>query len=67
MKKTDTTKEVIGIPNWFANPLMLEKGGGCCDKYEEEFQGWFTGCKFQKRQKIRIKNDLLLIAWHPSR
>ena len=34
---------------------------------EDEFFEWFEGYKKRKAQKTSIKEELLLIAWHPSR
>ena len=46
--------------------FMLKEGGGYCGGFEEEFRKRFTGYKFQKSEKIRIKNELLPIAWYPA-
>ena len=45
---------------------MLKEGGGYCGGFGEEFRKCFTGYKFQKSEKIRIKDELLPIAWHPA-
>ena len=35
--------------------------------YEDEFFQWYNGYEKQKVQKARIKDELMSIAWHPSR
>ena len=37
------------------------------DDDEEKFFKWFDGYKKRKVQEASIKEELLLIAWHPSR
>ena len=37
------------------------------DDDEDNFFKWYEGYKKQKIQKASIKEELALIAWHPSR
>ena len=48
------------VPDWFITAEMLEK---CQDKEEE----WFEGFKRRKAQRLKIKEELLPVTWHPDR
>ena len=37
------------------------------DNDEEKFSEWYDGCEARKAQKASIKEELMPIAWHPSR
>ena len=37
------------------------------DDYEDEFFEWYNGYEKRKAQKAKIKDELMPIAWHPSR
>ena len=37
------------------------------DNDEDKFFEWYDGYKKRKAQKAKIKEELLPIAWHPSR
>ena len=36
-----------------------------CD--DDELIEWYGGYQKRKAQKVQIKEELMLIAWHPSR
>ena len=65
------------IPDWF---VTTEGTDMWCDDYydgkdkfieftddEDNFIEWYDGYKKRKAQKASIKEELLPIAWHPSR
>ena len=44
-----------------------DDGGHWDDADEDKFFEWYDGYKKRKAQKASIKQELLPIAWHPSR
>ena len=63
------------VPDWFVKQRHIgPRGDGDYDgghwednKDEDSFFKWYYGYKTCKAQKTSIKEELLLIAWHPSR
>ena len=35
--------------------------------HDDEMIGWYKGYKKRKAQKVKIKEELLPITWHPDR
>ena len=56
------------IPDWFVTQgqtqLWHDDGEYCVD---DKLVEWYDGYKKRKAQKASIKEELLTIAWHPSR
>ena len=44
-----------------------DDGGHWYDDAEDKFFEWYDGYKKPKGQKAKIKDWLMLIAWHPDR
>ena len=66
--KFNSSEEVDDIPDWFITLEMIEIGSRCCGaSCDDEFDEWFNGFKERKAQKAQIKDELMPIAWHPSR
>ena len=54
-----------GVDMWYDD--YYDDGGQWDDNDEDTFFEWYDGYKKQKAQKVKIKKELLPIAWHPSR
>ena len=64
------------VPHWFVTRDGLYmwhddyydgNGGHWDDDDEDKFFEWYNGYQKGKAQKAKIKEELLPIAWHPSR
>ena len=55
------------VPDWFATQQV--KSWHDYDEYcnDDEAIEWYKGYQKCKAQKIEIKEELMSIAWHPSR
>ena len=56
------------VPNWFVTQQELQTWddyNGLCNN--DRLIKWYDGYQKRKAQKAKIKKELLLIAWHPSR
>ena len=56
------------VPDWFVTQEQLEiwnDGDDYC--IGDEIIEWYKRYKKLRAQKAKIKEELLLIAWHPSR
>ena len=51
------------VPDWFVTQQLKIWH----DNDEDKFSHWYDGYKKRKSQKASIKEELLPIAWHPSR
>ena len=59
---------MIYVPDWFVTQQLLKlwyDEDKYCNDYK--FIKWYKGYQKCKAQKAKIKEDLLPIAWHPSR
>ena len=59
-------------PDWFVTRENTALWHDClaseyCHNDEDNFFKWYEGYKKQKAQKASIKEELMSIAWHPSR
>ena len=59
------------VPDWFMTQQQLRQFYDD-DEYDDEFFKWYKVKwheDYQKRktQKAKIKDELMLIVWHPSR
>ena len=64
------------VPDWFITREWVDMcyddyydddGGHWDDDDEDKLFEWYNGYKKRKVQKASIKEELLPIAWHPSR
>ena len=64
------------VPDWFITREWVDMcyddyydgdGGHWDDDDEDNLFEWYNGYKKRKVQKASIKEELLPIAWHPSR
>ena len=55
------------VPDWFVTKeqIGLWHDSKYCD--DDKLIEWSDGYKKRKAQKARIKEELIRIAWHPSR
>ena len=56
------------VPNWFVTQEQLKlwhDDDYHCDA--KELNEWYEGHQKRKVQKAKIKEELMRIAWHPSR
>ena len=56
------------IPDWFITQQQLKTWDdyyGPCNN--DRLIKWYAGYKKRKAQKAKIKDELMPIAWHPSR
>ena len=72
----DNPSSLQFVPDWFVtrdwvdmwyDHYYVDDGGHWYDDDEDRFFEWCDGYKKRKVQKASIKEDLLPIAWHPSR
>ena len=55
------------VPDWFVTLQQLKTWGdyhGFCNN--DRLIKWYDGYQKRKAQKAKIKEELLLISWHPS-
>ena len=52
------------IPDWFVTQQEIWPWD---DDYHDEFIKWYEGYQKRKAQKEKIEEELMRIAWHPSR
>ena len=59
---------LLFVPDWFVTQEQLgiwyDDDEYCND---DENIGWYKGYQKRKAQKVKIKEELLPIAWHPDR
>ena len=56
------------VPDWFVAQQQIDVWYNDNDYDDEDnFLKWYDGYKKRKAQKALIKEELLPIAWHPSR
>ena len=58
------------ISDWFVTQQQIKiwrDDDEHCDDDEDELIEWYNGYKKRKTQKASIKDELMPIAWHPSR
>ena len=55
----------VFCPDWFVTQEQIKSW--CNDDYDDRTTGWYEGYQKRKAQKASIKEELLPIAWHPSR
>ena len=56
------------VPDWFATQQQLKiwhDDDDYCN--DDELIEWYNGYQKRKAQKAQIKEELMPIAWHPSR
>ena len=56
------------VPDWFVTQEQIDIWYD--DDYwyhDDELMEWYEGYKKRKAQKAKIKEELIPIAWHPSR
>ena len=56
------------VPDWFVTQEQIDIWYD--DDYwyhDDELMEWYEGYKKRKTQKAKIKEELIPIAWHPSR
>ena len=56
------------VPDWFVTQQQIDVWYD--DDYvynDNEMINWYDGYKRRKVQKAKIKEELIPIAWHPSR
>ena len=56
------------VPDWFVTQEQIDIWYD--DDYwyhDDELMKWYEGYKKRKTQKAKIKEELIPIAWHPSR
>ena len=56
------------VPDWFVTQeqvKLLHDYDDYCD--DDKLIKWYDGYKKRKAQKAKIEEDLIPIAWHPSR
>ena len=59
---------LIFVPDWFAMQGQVKvwyNHNYYCD--DDELVKWNDGYQNHKAQKSKIKEELMLLAWHPSR
>ena len=56
---------LVFCPDWFVTQEQIKSWYD--DDYDDEATGWYEGYQKRKAQKASIKEELLPIAWHPSR
>ena len=56
---------LVFCPDWFVTQEQIKSWYD--DDYDDEATGWYEGYQKRKAQKVSIKEELLPIAWHPSR
>ena len=64
----DDSSSLRFVPNWFVAQEQIAVWYD--DDYwyhDDETIEWYKGYKKRKAQKANIKEELLLIAWHPNR
>ena len=75
---TDDPRTLLFVPDWFVSREGVamyydnieycdDDDGDDDDDDEDNFFKWYDGYKKQKAQKASIKEELMPIAWHPSR
>ena len=55
------------VPDWFVTQQKVDVW--CRDDYwyhDDEMIEWYEGYKKRKTQKVKIKEELLPVAWHPD-
>ena len=53
------------VPDWFVTQQLLRQWD---DYYDDNgYIKWYDGYQKRKTQKAKIKEELMPIAWHPSR
>ena len=60
------------VPDWFVTREHTALWHDClaseyCNNDEDNFFKWYEGYIKKKTQKASIKEELMSIAWHPSR
>ena len=56
------------VPDWFVTEEQIDVW-----YYDDEYCGdgelieWYNDCHRRKAQKAKLKEELMLIAWHPDR
>ena len=57
------------VPDWFVTQQQLKIWHDDDDYYydDDELNKWYNRYQKHKAQKLKIKEELLPIAWHPSR
>ena len=66
----DESSSLQFVPDWFVTRegvAMWYDDSEYCDDDEDNFFKWYNGYKKRKAQKASIKEELVPIAWHPSR
>ena len=62
----DYTFSLQYVPDWFVNQQQI-KTWGDDDYWNYKMINWCNGYEKRKAQKASIKEELMLISWHPSR
>ena len=55
------------VPDWFVTQQQIKSWHYYDDYYNDDKLKWYDGYQKRKAQKPKIKEELLPIAWHPSR
>ena len=64
----DDPSSLLFVPDWFVKQQHIKAWGDDDYWYDVgEMIEWYEGYKKRKSQKAKIKEELLPIAWHPSR
>ena len=72
----DDSSSLQFVPDWFVtregvdmwhDDYYDDDGDHWDDDNEDEFLEWYEVCKIRKAEKAKIKEEILPIAWHPSR
>ena len=55
------------VPGWFVTQKQIKFWHDEAYYWNDNYLIWYDGYKKHKAQKAKIKEELLLITWHPSR
>ena len=55
------------VPDWFVTQQQIELWDDDESYDDDEIIEWYEGDQKRKAQKAKIKEELMPIAWHPSR
>ena len=55
------------VPDWLVTQQQLKRWYDHDSCYDDEIIEWYNGYKKQRTQKAKIKEELMQVAWHPSR
>ena len=64
----DDSCSLVFAPDWFVSKQQIKSWHDDDDFYnDDDIIEWYSGYQKRKAQKPKIKEQLMPIAWHPSR